>query len=209
MGRRIDYDKITNELVDNLLGWFARANDAQMIAGFGWYPGARKFCTWVAEQTGVDVETVIDIVAIMSPRTFWETQEAWTLPLVRHFKAGGSWENAPGPGTYENKIKAYRRFLGDKTAVSGPKVVPFALNIDGDTAEKRARATVDVWAIRGAINNFKVRAMWLSGKRRDAIEAAFVKAAAIVGIETRDFQAIVWLVTKEFWGYRPKNTAGI
>jgi Ser/Thr protein kinase RdoA (MazF antagonist) len=170
-----------------LLTAYYAATPKQRRRGRAWYDAARKACHEIAADTGVEWERVAAVMAITSPDAKLMQNIAWTRAAC---------ENGGGCGRYpaDQRPKVYRALYdrADRVsaAVSGPKVTAFYRAILGDADI----LVIDRWAAFAAGYD---RAKPPTKRERAVIEPAYRAAANLVGESVRDFQAIVWIVTRE------------
>ena len=174
-------------------------NTESRESGLNWYEHARELAASIAAETGVSMKAAAAVIAVCSPNMRWESQVAYTAPLVRYLRAGGDpyGSQCPPAALYRTNIEKARRiiFEGDLDAVRGEKVTAFYRNIIGD----KSVVTLDVWAIRACIGrgaDEKAIAPYTRGRKRLILEAAYHKAAALVGETVADFQAVIWCAVR-------------
>lgn len=134
-----------------------------------------------------------NIVAVLSPGVSWSMQRARTTAFVRKTLLG----DAPSyPGYSANVAKARALIHGEAATVSGPKVIAFRDALFGD----RYSVTLDRHALTAATG--RVRPKWMpSQSERATILSAYRRAAALCGMNPRNFQAAVWLLTRVTGAY--------
>lgn len=189
------------------MGWFNRATSAEVQAGLAWYNAAKNLAYTVAttvnatHHTRYTQQQVSGVIAALSPRVVWADQERFTLGLVEAH-AQGRFNDAPHPGFRTNREKARRILDGEAPldVLGGEKVRAFYVNITG---QDRAIPTLDIWAVRAAVHmpiGFEGVGYLLGQKnRRTLLVGAYVEAAAEVEIAVCDFQAVVWVVARNWF----------
>lgn len=147
-----------------------------------WYRQAHAECKALADETGLALESVVGVVAVISPRLKWEVNVNEARRIIR-----GETSRALG----KNVAKARRILAGEKPqeVVSGPKVTSFYRNILNP--DDTHAVTIDTWAARVWSGD------WAWGKSVDArlyekIAADYREAAAEVGLLPCELQAITW-----------------
>lgn len=175
-----------------LLERWASANPAQRRRGRTWYPTARAILEGVAADTGYTLDQAIAVMAITSPGAQVATNLGWTREAL---ESDGRAKVGRFPNVMRPKIAAV---LADpeyaSAYVTGPKVGPFFQAIRGDDSA----LVLDRWAIYAAQGsgsreeNHKLRR-----DVRAAIVTAYRNAARQARIRLRDFQAAVWIQTRE------------
>lgn len=193
----IDVDTITLALEGHLTS--AMLDRVRFSSAEVWYARARTLASKIAHATGLSIEQVAGVIAVMSPNVEWGLQERYTLAFCQAILSGVPVKDAPGAGYGKNRIKAASIVRGGDPykIVSGPKVYPFFLAILGDESQ----VVVDVWMSRAAIDvdvdqdtaarvisPIKVRRMIMGAVRDLAIKYGLTPAIA---------QAAIWLDAKE------------
>lgn len=128
---------------------------AGALFAMGWYRRARQWADALADVYGLPAETVIGVVAALSPLNGWESQLQWTPRILRAWAESSASDGMvatasvwlPGPGLGTNKRKAARILCGEDPldVLSGPKVCAFFRNIMGD--ENAVCVDRHAWAI--------------------------------------------------------------
>lgn len=174
---------MSTENVQNILKVYAMAIDSDVESGLNWYDLALADCTRLAVKYHASVEAVVYATAALSPNLKWE----WNIEGTENLLNG----LLSVPGAYGANIrKAYAILTtGELSHLKGNKVTHFAKNILGD----RVGVTADTWAWRiWAGVDFFVKPPSLE-KLYSEIEADYQAAAAVVGIDPRQLQAITWV----------------
>ncbi|MFC4089339.1 hypothetical protein [Micromonospora sp. GCM10011541] len=184
-----DYDR----MVSNILGWYYRASDAEIVEGQAWYGVAGDLADELAVAGGFSREHGAAIISHLSPQTDWDRN----MSGAREFVATGG-ETAFGimgasiaRANVAMRSDAPLATFGD----GGPKTRRFAHNILGD----RDGVTVDIWAARAAFGDmFAVKADTVLGWANiyAITEGAYKEVAAQVGETPADLQAIVWVTIR-------------
>lgn len=176
-----------DEVVDNILAVWNRATDANIEAGAQWYPLNGQ---WVIDQAyahGYSVDTVAAVAAHLSPRIHWDRCKM----LASNFLSGASTY-----GIMKARLKAAQTALDSDEPLStlkGNKVKAFAANLLGDEDS----VTVDVWAIRIALNITATKGEEVSKAGvYDAIADAYREAARQIGVAPSTVQATTWVVIR-------------
>lgn len=178
-----------------LLQVYAQATRRDVAEGIRWYATARREIDTVARATGIDADTVAAVVAVLSPRMPWRHNVDAAATLIRQYRDGVDVENATAiMALHANIRKGYRILQGDRSALRGPKVTAFYLNLIGDPDA----VTVDVWAYRAATGrDLDGNAPGIREHR--AIARAHENAARRVGLTPAEFQAVAWTVIRKVW----------
>jgi hypothetical protein len=175
-----------------LIDRYSLATAEQRTRGRAWYDAARAACESIAADTGLALDRVAAVMAITSPDAKLVQNIAWTRAACeakarRRPLTAGRYpadqlpkiaraldQRRPNPGQY----------------VTGPKVSAFYRAIMGDDD----CLVIDRWAAFAAgFDRMKPP----SAGDRTVIESAYRLAAFSVGESVRDFQAIVWIQTRE------------
>jgi hypothetical protein len=167
-----------------------------VTAGRAWYPLANDIAQDISALTDTPTDTVIGVIAALSPQLPWAANIAGALEFCESGTRksgilGSSFERARN---VMNSANPYGDCLG-----KGPKIHAFAANIRGEIDP----VTIDVWAVRAAMGPNAVATLGISldgflkrtGIYSD-LAGCYRRAAAIVGETPRDFQAIVWCHTR-------------
>jgi len=156
----------------------------QALVGLAWYRNAHAWAESLAAAFGLPVETVVGVVAALSPLNGWDSQLEWTPRILRAW----AWDLAdrstavetaaewiPGPGLGANKRKAARILCGESPldVLGGSKVRAFYANIRGD--ETAVCVDRHAWAIATGDVAGDVS---ITAKRYRETVAAFTCAAA-------------------------------
>ena len=152
------------------------------VSACRWYSDAHAWADSLATAFGLPVETVVGVVAALSPLNGWESQLEWTPRILRAWgdvdrsravETAGGW--IPGPGLGANKRKAARILSGEAplSVLGGSKVRAFFANIMGD--ETAVCVDRHAWAIATGDVAGDVS---ITAKRYRETVAAFTCAAA-------------------------------
>lgn len=163
-----------------LSGMYARADAVDMAEGRVWYPLARGDCYDAARLYNYSLKRACFAAAALSNNMEWRQNVA----LLEHVMF--SVRNAVDPhGHYAPCLDKAVRILrsGEFKALSGPKVVPFAYALLGDS---RA-AVVDRWMYRAA-----GELSWPTERRSREIAVALRIVAKDVRRSVSECQAIIW-----------------
>lgn len=174
--------------VRRILVTFDQATPAMVAAGSVWYPDALVVCQTIATSTGYALDTVVSVLAQMSPRTPW----ARNVAGATYFFANGSGSQMSGILT-ANYLRAVEAFKSPYplSTLNGPKVSSFAANILGDSEE----VTIDVWAARIALGETTVGHDLILDRSGvyGALSHAYRLAAARRGVSPAVMQAVTWV----------------
>lgn len=163
-----------------------------------WYRAANTFVIGLADKHGVSESTAAAVVAVLSPRLEW----GLNMRYAETFLATG---NAP---TFFSTLVKLRRLVAGETLAdvqNGRKVASFYANILDP--RRSDLVTVDRHAVdiaTGSDDDSSRRILNRKGAY-DAVEAAYVEAAEIVGLRPCELQAVVWVAHKRTKEYGPKH----
>lgn len=168
-----------------------RQLDSDVITrGLGWYPEAFRQMEALADETGYLTEQAAAVMAITSRAAHLTTNIQWTEVSLR---TAGTTRVGRFPNIMTPLVKAV---LDDPAmipgCVRGPKVEPFFRAIMGD----ESAVVLDRWALYAAGHGYGKRAPD-PGPQWRAFEDAYRRAAKIIGVAARDFQAIIWIAIRE------------
>lgn len=174
-----------------LLARYAAATPEQRERGRRWYAQARRECRRMSREYGYTLAQVAAVLAITSPDAQLAANLAWTEAILRGERTAGRY-----PADQAPKVRAALSSRRPGKYATGPKVSAFYRAIMGD----EDCLVVDRWASYAAGGP---RDKVPGAKQRRSIADAYRRTAARVGESVRDFQAIVWIATRES---TPKST---
>lgn len=176
--------------VDNLLKIYMASVDhlsapwGDIDLGSDWYTEAQNFLVDVSTRYNVSVELVAAITAVNSPSQNWAQNKVMTIRVLDNENViAGIPDNVQKA---RNMLDAYRNGLDFMVYLRGPKVTKFYENLLGKTHH----TTIDRWAFRAW--NFTGHNPNLREYEISVISADYRTAAAIIGLEPSEFQAVVW-----------------
>lgn len=175
--------------------WYRQSTRLEFDEGRAWYDDAYKVCVNIASDYNMGIDTVVGVLAALSPRNHWERNVADCEALCKWYRTtmGGIRGESPKVATFDcNKRTALRILDGVRPldALHGRKVRSFYLCITGDPEE----VCVDTWAIRAATNG-KVSAVANDGQYRK-VQEAYRAVAKEFGLKPYELQAIVWVTIR-------------
>jgi len=189
--------KTEREMRDALLGhWEAIPKGERTAALDGsWYQESRRVAQALAGEYGVSLSTVAGVIAALSPRVHWADNVKGAETVLHRaaypdvFGPGGELEGLGRgvPGFGANIAKAERIAAGEAPlrVLGGDKVRAFYRAIMGDSDA----AVVDMWMLRAIGEPAHAK---LTTRQYAAVAEALRAAAREAGIDTADFQAVVW-----------------
>jgi hypothetical protein len=173
---------------DRIVATYLRATPDQIADGAAWYADGESIITALSAESGYSVEHVAAVVSHLSPRTTWSRNVYGATMLVT---------TGTAPTCIGANVDRARRALESDAPLDtfgGPKTRRFARNLLGD----RTVVTVDVWAARvafGDVVDNPEQALSRVGVY-DAVEHAYVLAAARLGVDPVSVQATTWIVAR-------------
>ncbi len=175
-----------NPLIQNALSVWRRASKQDLADGVSWYVTANELAHDIALGTNITPQQVMGVISTMSPRMPWGRNKVVARKLVKRFLDN---DNYKGIGLGANCFIAYVILSGNSTPEDMliNKREAFYQNING----RLDRATIDSWMCKvlfGADTTFVS-----PGRYYEACENAIIEAAAIAGLNPRDFQAACWV----------------
>jgi hypothetical protein len=185
----------------NILATFFHANSAELLKGASWYSDALRFCSNVAQSTGLPVCTVAGVTAALSPNNRWERNQLDAERICRAFVAGTLSDAAAlKVSTFHgNKQKALAILAGAHPldVLGGLKVRAFYACILGD-----AGVCVDGHAYAIWLGSYvpTTKTPKISAKLYASISAAYGQAAETINgvmgtaYSAAQIQAISWTV---------------
>ncbi|WKW86174.1 hypothetical protein SEA_JONJAMES_202 [Gordonia Phage JonJames] len=183
-------------MVANILEMYSRATTDDIMAGMVWYKDARTVAEVVADISGQSIESAAVAIAHLSPQMSWDDNVAYALALAEPDSRYDETPNNRAAGArsgcmYASWKRAYRALYWSETPLADMtpsiKTHAFAHNILGDTHY----VTIDSWAMRiaGMSNPERIKRVGVYAGLSDA----YRRAAAIVGVEPSEIQAITWV----------------
>ena len=187
MASRITIDSQTVETyADRITAAYDAADADAVAAGLAWYGRAESTIAGLAQTYGISRDAAAGVVAVLSPRSRWQTNLEWAESVLRAAQSGAE---CPAVSMGANRSKAWSIANGadPESVVSGPKVTAFWANLRGDDTY----VTVDVWAARAA--GVDKDGAKLNRSEMAELQAAYRQAAERRGIPVAHLQAVVWV----------------
>lgn len=196
-----------SQYVRNILKVYRRATLDDTAHGVEWYDRAKRISQAIAKDTGVHINTVIGVMAALSPNNKWEINVRNTLVMC------DAWVNGDGIDDFKvstygaNKRKAWSMLYDNLTTdeelltrLNGQKTRSFYSNIRG-----LDEVTIDGHALniaRGVRFNLTDDKTNIGKVMYRDLQAAYVRAAKRVGIEPHELQAITWTTWRREHGIK-------
>jgi len=185
----------TEEAAENILTVYRQAHALEVKFGTCWYWNANRMAHRLALIGRVSVPAVCHVIAALSPNSRWEDnmRDAEMAVLgkrgpYRCYKA--NLKKAKAIIAADRKSEPFKQIL------KGPKVSAFAHNIQHPrtagivTIDAHAYSVAHLWRFT---THGMVR---LTEQRYSEMVAAYVAAAATVGLKPHQLQAITWVTWK-------------
>lgn len=187
---------------------FRAASPEHYAAGMGWYRYCYLMCSRIAAGSARpdDVARVVGVFAALSPRCQLSTNVLWTEIVIAAADAGLP---MPAVSTESNRATAWAIANGvapldalgtlnkSGKAKSGMKVRAFFANIMGNVYV----VTCDVWAAKVATGSPSEDLVG-SPVGYAAVQAAYQRAAVILGVTPQEVQAVTWTAAR---GIKPTD----
>lgn len=185
----------TDDMVINILAFYADATPDERRDGFMWYPTAREAAENIAARTGLSVEVVAAVISVLSPQKEWNSNIAWAAEVCEAWVAG---RDLPRRGLGNSLRRAAIALTGDLSDVlrldGSRKVHNFYRSIIGSPGA----VCVDRHAIRVALGDALGTPPSLTENRYEAVAEAYREAARELRVGARHVQAVTWTVCKRY-----------
>ena len=183
---------IPDAVCDNILAVYNVAFGLGIVET--WYESAFQDCKIMASEYGLSTDTVIGIVAALSPSLSWVKNLLEAKRLIEY--AVGITDYLEAPIAYPTNIsKALRIASGEYplNVLGGKKVRSFYANISGDSSA----VTIDRHAVAIALKGIdaigsKSGSLVPTPKAYDVLAGAYRSGAALVGQSPSVVQSVTW-----------------
>lgn len=192
-------------LVRNILKVYRRATTDDVTSGVEWYDRAKRMAEWIAQEVDLPVNTVIGVMAALSPNNRWERNCKDTDTMCRAFVAGDCLSDFKVSCYNTMKAKAWSILVDELsddddilTRLNGQKIRSFYSNIRG-----LDEVTIDGHALNialGVRQGLTTDATNMGKRQYKEMQLAYVKAAKRVNIKPHVLQAITWTTWKREHG---------
>ena len=192
--------------VNRIKAVYDLATPHEIAVGRAWYPQAYETARIMASDYGLCVQTVVGVIAALSPRNKWERNLLDAENLIEAYCVDRAAAAEVKVCTFgKNKVKAIKILDLDQDpftdaildVLSGPKLREFAsciLKLDEVTVDGHAFC---VW--NGARTGLKdVPAIGV--RMRAEIKSDYRKAAAKLGLSPSECQAVTWCAWRRIHG---------
>ena len=191
--------------VRNILKVYRRATSEDVANGLEWYDRAKRYASIISNLSGVNLNTVVGVMAALSPNNRWERNCRDTHVMCTFWRSGHDLSDFKVSCYNTMKQKAWSILEDDLTddtdiltRLNGQKIRSFYSNIRGlDEVTIDGHAYNIALGIRQGLTSDKTN----MGKKlyRD-MQSAYVKAAKRVGVKPHELQAITWTTWKREHG---------
>ena len=187
--------------VRNILKVYRRATSEDIANGLEWYDQAKRYATIISSLSGVNLNTVVGVMAALSPNNKWERNVKDTERMVWAWVKGEDMTDFKVSCYNTMKAKAWSILEDDLTddediltRLNGQKIRSFYSNIRGlDEVTIDGHAYNIALGIRQGLTSDKTN---MGKKVYRTMQAAYVKAAKRVGVKPHELQAITWTTWK-------------
>jgi len=191
--------------VRNILKVYRRATPEDIANGLEWYDRAKRYATIISNLSGVNLNTVVGVMAALSPNNRWERNVKDTERMVWAWVKGEDLSDFKVSCYNTMKAKAWSILEDDLTddtdiltRLNGQKIRSFYSNIRGlDEVTIDGHAYNIALGIRQGLTTDKTN---MGKKLYREMQSAYVKAAKRVGVKPHELQAITWTTWKREWG---------
>ena len=192
--------------VNRIKAVYDLATPHEITVGRAWYPQAYETARIMASDYGLCVQTVVGVIAALSPRNKWERNLLDAENLIEAYCVDRDAAAAVKVCTFgKGKAKAIQILDLDEDpftdaimdVLSGPKLREFAsciLKLDDVTVDGHAFC---VW--NGARTGLKAVPA-IGVKLRAEIKSDYRKAAAKLGLSPSECQAVTWCAWRRIHG---------
>ena len=187
--------------IRNILKVYRRASDADTINGVEWYDRAKRAAQDIAEYTNIHVNTVIGVMAALSPNNKWERNVSDCERMCVAWVNGDAMSDFKVSCYNTMKAKAWSILVDELsddddilTRLNGQKIRSFYSNIVG-----LDEVTIDGHALNIAIGKrqgLTTDATNMGKRQYKEMQLAYVKAAKRVKVKPHVLQAITWTTWK-------------
>ena len=189
------------QYVRNILKLYRQASNADTLNGVEWYARAERISVEIAERHKLPVNTVIGVMAALSPNNRWERNCKDTDTMCKAWQSGDSLDDFKVSCYNTMKQKAWSILADDLiddddilTRLNGQKIRSFYSNIRG-----LDEVTIDGHALniaRGQREGLTSDKTNMGKKQYRELQLAYVTAAKRVRVKPHVLQAITWTTWK-------------
>jgi len=187
--------------VRNILKVYRRATTDDIINGVEWYDRAKRYADTISKWTNTNLNTVIGVMAALSPNNKWERNVKDCERMVQAWKSGDDLDDFKVSCYNTMKLKAWSILENNLTSddeiltrLNGQKIRSFYSNIRGlDEVTIDGHALNIALGIRQGLTTDKTN---MSKKVYKQMQEVYVRAAKRVDIKPHILQAITWTTWK-------------
>ena len=187
--------------VRNILKVYRRATTDDIANGVEWYSRAKRYSHAIADRTGLHVNTVIGVMAALSPNNKWERNVQDCERMCKAWVIGDDLDDFKVSCYNTMKLKAWsildENLTSDDdilTRLNGQKIRSFYSNIRGlDEVTIDGHALNIALGVRQGLTTDKTN---MSKKVYKQMQEVYVRAAKRVDIKPHILQAITWTTWK-------------
>ena len=187
--------------VRNILKVYRRATTDDIANGYKWYDEAKTYCSIISGLSGVKLNTVIGVMAALSPNNKWERNIADCERMCWAWVKGDDLSDFKVSCYNTMKLKAWSILEDNLTSddeildrLNGQKIRSFYSNIRGlDEVTIDGHALNIALGVRQGLTTDKTN---MSKKVYRQMQEVYVRAAKRVDIKPHVLQAITWTTWK-------------
>ena len=187
--------------VRNILKLYRQASNADTLLGVEWYAKAERVAKQIADTHKLPLNTVIGVMAALSPNNRWERNCKDTDTMCSAWQSGDNMDDFKVSCYNTMKQKAWSILQDDLTddediltRLNGQKIRSFYSNIRG-----LEEVTIDGHALniaRGQREGLTSDKTNMGKKQYRELQVAYVTAAKRVKVKPHVLQAITWTTWK-------------
>ena len=187
--------------VRNILKLYRQASNDDTLNGVESYARAERMAVWIADTHKLPVNTVIGVMAALSPNNRWERNCKDTDTMCKAWQSGDSLDDFKVSCYNTMKQKAWSILADDLiddddilTRLNGQKIRSFYSNIRG-----LDEVTIDGHALniaRGKREGLTSDKTNMGKRQYRELQLAYVTAAKRVKVKPHVLQAITWTTWK-------------
>ena len=187
--------------VRNILKVYRRATTDDIANGVEWYSRAKRYSHAIADRTGLHVNTVIGVMAALSPNNKWERNVQDCQRMCNAWVIGDDLDDFKVSCYNTMKLKAWSILDENLTSdddildrLNGQKIRSFYSNIRGlDEVTIDGHALNIALGVRQGLTTDKTN---MTKKTYKQMQEVYVRAAKRVDIKPHILQAITWTTWK-------------
>lgn len=182
-----------DDMVVNILAFYAESTADERANGFAWYPTAYAEAEAIEARTGIPADTAAAVIAALSPQMEWNANVRWANEVCDAWVAG---RPLPRRGLGNSLARAERALNGDREDIRRTKGTLKVRNFYGSIVAEPNAVCVDRHAIRIVLGDPLGTPPSLTDARYLLAAEAYREAARELRVGARHLQAVTWLVCK-------------